>query len=135
VNAARILRAGGSYFALVFGAGFLLGAIRVPLLVPRLGERVAELLEMPVMLAVIVASAGFVVRRFALPPARSVRLAVGLLALGLMLGAETLLVLVVQQRPLAEYIVARDPVSGGAYGLMLVLLALLPLRRARPAGG
>jgi len=52
-----------------------------------------------------------------------------------MLGAETLLVLVVQQRPLAEYIVARDPVSGGAYGLMLVLLALLPLRRARPAGG
>ena len=31
--------------ALVFAAGFLLGSIRVPFLVPRLGERDAELLE------------------------------------------------------------------------------------------
>jgi hypothetical protein len=37
----EILKAGTLYFALVFGAGFLLGAIRVPLLVPRFGERTA----------------------------------------------------------------------------------------------
>ena len=34
------------YFALVMGAGFVLDMIRVPFLVPRLGERHAELLAM-----------------------------------------------------------------------------------------
>ena len=48
-------KAGTAYFALVFGAGFVMGAIRVPLLVPRLGERVAELIEMPFMCIVIAA--------------------------------------------------------------------------------
>lgn len=45
----EILKAGALYFAFVFGAGFLLGGIRVPLLVPRFGERTAELMEMPIM--------------------------------------------------------------------------------------
>jgi hypothetical protein len=48
----------------VFGAGFLLGCIRVPLLVPRLGVRTSELLEMPIQLVVIVFAARFVVERF-----------------------------------------------------------------------
>jgi len=52
-----------------------------------------------------------------------------------MFGAETLLALVVQQRPLGEYLAARDPVSGSAYVLLLVLFALMPLRRSRLAGG
>jgi hypothetical protein len=41
---ARVARAGGTYFAMVFGAGFVLGLIRVPFLAPRLGVRIAELL-------------------------------------------------------------------------------------------
>ncbi len=46
----QILRAAVFYFLLVFGAGFLLGIGRVLLIVPLLGERTAELLEMPLML-------------------------------------------------------------------------------------
>ena len=55
--ATRTIKAGMTYFALVFGAGFLLGSIRVPFLVPRLGERAAELIEMPFMFVAIVVSA------------------------------------------------------------------------------
>jgi hypothetical protein len=122
------------YFALVFCAGFLLGAIRVSLLVPRIGERMAELIEMPVMFAVILVSARFVIRRFALPATASVRLGTGILALGLMIAAEVFLVAVLQGRTLGEYIATRDPVSGSVYLAMLVLFALMPLILARPVG-
>ena len=37
--------AAARYFLFVFGAGFILGMVRVPLLVPHLGARVAELIE------------------------------------------------------------------------------------------
>jgi hypothetical protein len=130
-NATRVVKAGLSYFALVFGAGFILGSVRVPLLVPRLGERVAELIEMPFMLVVVLLSARFISRRFALPAATSVRLTVGLLALGLLLAAEFLLAAAIQDRSLGEYIASRDPVSGTAYLAMLVLFALMPLIIAR----
>ena len=132
----RTINAGFFYFALVFGAGFLLGAVRVPLLAPRLGERVAELLEMPVMLVVIVLSARFIIRRFALPAAVSVRLFTGLFALGLLVAAELLLTTILENRSLVEYVASRDPVSGGVYLAMLVLFALMPLfvSRGRSTG-
>ena len=84
----RTARAALAYFALVFGAGFILGSIRVPFLVPRLGERVAELIEMPFMFVIIVFAARFIVKRFALPIAAPLRLSVGIVALALLLIAE-----------------------------------------------
>lgn len=126
--------AGGAYFALVFGAGFVLGAIRVPFLVPRLGVRIAELIEMPVMLAVVLLSARFIIRRFALPTTTSVRLGVGLVALGLILLAELSLAVVLQSQSLGDYIASRDPVSGSVYFAMLVILSLMPLILARARG-
>lgn len=121
----RIAGAGAAYFALVFGAGFVLGSIRVPFLVPRLGARVAELLEMPVMVAVIFFSARYVVRRFAL--GRSlVRLAVGGLALAIVVAAELSLAVVVQGQSLPDYFASRDPVSGGTFLAVLGLFALMP---------
>ena len=134
----RAINAGLAYFALVFGAGFVLGALRVAFLVPRLGERVAELSEMPVMFAVVVIAARFVVRRFAVPPSPAARLCTGLVALGLMLAAELLLAVVLQDRSLADYVASRDPVSWGVYLAMLALFALLPAfvgRTERLRGG
>ncbi len=46
----QILKAGVLYFAVVFGAGFILGPVRILWVAPRLGTRMAELLEMPIML-------------------------------------------------------------------------------------
>ena len=136
LSATRIIKAGLAYFALVFGAGFLLGAIRVPFLVPRLGERIAEIIEMPFMFVIVLLSAKFIVRRFALPATTSARLRVGLLALGLTLATEVLLAVAIQKQSLAEYIASRDPVSGTIFLLLLALFALMPLIIAQlPNGG
>jgi hypothetical protein len=119
------------YFALVFGAGFALGSFRVPFLVPRIGERIAELIEMPFMLVVVWLSARFIIRRFALPTATSVRLGVGMVALGLLVAAEVSLAVVLQGQSLGAYLASRDRVSGSVYLAMLVLLSVMPLILAR----
>ena len=48
----HILKASVLYFALVFGAGFLLGTVRTVWVAPRVGTRRAELMEAPIMLVV-----------------------------------------------------------------------------------
>jgi hypothetical protein len=53
----QLRTAGALYFALAFGAGFVLGTIRVLWVVPRVGERTAELMETPIMLVVIMLAA------------------------------------------------------------------------------
>ena len=130
-SSVQIIKAGLVYFALVMGAGFLLGTVRVPFMAPRLGERLAELIEMPLMLVVIGLSARFVVRRFALPPTASVRLKVGFLALALAVCAELLLAAALQGQSVRAYIASRDPVSGSVYLAMLGLFALMPWLLAR----
>jgi hypothetical protein len=121
------LKAAAAYFALVFGAGFLLGAIRVPLLVPRLGARYAELLEMPLMLVVIVWSARHVTRRFMVPPLLGIRLAIGCIALSLLVAAELVLAFLLEGQGVETYIAGRDPISGGVYLVMLGAMALMPV--------
>ena len=130
-NPIRIATAGVAYFALVFGAGFVLGSIRVLFIVPRLGERMAELIEMPFMFVVVLLSARFIVRHFALPTAAAVRLSVGIFALGLLLAAEFLLAVALQNRSIGEYIASRDRVSGSVYLAMLALFFAMPLILAR----
>lgn len=130
----RTLKLAAAYFALVFGAGFVLGIVRVVWLVPRWGERFAELAEMPLMLAVIVLAARALVRRAA-PRRAPAWLGVGFTAVGLLLLAELALAVALQLRSLADYVAGRDPVSGSAYLAMLLLMALMPWLIARRAVG
>jgi hypothetical protein len=127
----RTIKAGITYFVLVFGAGFVLGSIRVPFLVPRLGERAAELIEMPFMFVVVLVSARFITNRFSLPTNVLARLGAGFLALGLLVAAEVLLAVALQDRTLGEYFASRDPVSGMVYLAMLALFAVMPFVLAR----
>ena len=122
----EILGAGALYFALVFGAGFVVGFVRVLWLVPLVGERAAELLEAPLMLAVSIVAARWVVRRRAVPTTTS-RLGVGLVALGLMLVVELTFVLGLRGMTLREYLAGRDAVAGTVYVTMLVIFVLMPL--------
>ncbi len=124
-----IFKAASLYFLIVFGAGFLLGAIRVVLIVPRLGTRWAELLEMPVMLTVIYFASGNINKRF---PLRSAdRLSYGLLALAFAVAAELAVVFFVQGRSIRDAFLEGDPVSGPAFLGALIVFAIMPrLRRA-----
>ncbi len=119
------------YFALVFGAGFILGPIRVFWLVPRMGERIAELVEAPIMLVVIICSARWVVRRLGVSATPSQRLIVGLVALVLLLICEVTVVLWLRGLSIAAYFASRDPVAGAVYLVMLGLFAAMPLLLVR----
>lgn len=132
---ARILKAALVYFVIVFGAGSVLGVIRTLLLVPRLGDRMAELIELPLMLIIIVIAASFIVRRFQLPPSTFYRLGAGVFAFALGLAFEFGVVLKVRGLTLAEYFQTRDPVATVAYYTSLVLLALMPSMVRRNAIG
>ena len=79
------------------------------------------------MLVVIVLSARFIVRRFDVSCSTKIRLAIGFIALTLLVGAELLLVTILQGQSLVQYIASRDPVSGSVYAVMLILFSLLPL--------
>ena len=127
----QILKAGVLYFVLVFGAGFVLGTIRTLWVVPRLGTRMAELLEMTLMLVVTIVAARWVVLRLAVPYLPSARLGMGCLALALLLVAEFSLVLWLRRISIREYLATRDPISGTAYYLMLGVFAIVPLLVAR----
>jgi len=130
-NIMQILKAGVFYFALVFGAGFVLGTIRILWIVPSFGTRMAELMETPIMFVVTILAARWVARRLAIPPTASKRLAVGFLALGLLLVAEFTLVLRLRGLSISEYIESRDPVAGTVYYLMLGVFTIMPLLVAR----
>ncbi len=119
------LRAGFTYFLLVFAAGFALAFVRIPFLVPAFGVRTAELMELPVMLAVIAwASRRLANRNPGLSRAR--RLGAGLFALACLLVAEFAVAWFGDGRTPVESIAARDPVSGAAYYASLIVFALAP---------
>jgi hypothetical protein len=121
------LKAGVVYFALVFAAGFVLGTIRTLWVVPRLGVRTAELAELPIMLCISILAARWVVRHVRISPLLSRRLAMGGIALSLMLVAEFTLRLWIRGMTIREYFAARDPVSGAAYFLTLGAFAVIPI--------
>lgn len=84
----RPLRAGASYFLIVFAIAFALGALRVTFVVPAIGPFWATLAELPLMLAVAWAVCAMLVRRSridALFPA----FVMGAFAFFLLIAAET----------------------------------------------
>ena len=127
----KVLKAGALYFAIAFGAGFVLGTIRVLWAVPHFGTRAAELIEMPIMLAVTAWSASWVARWLGVPYAIEPRLGMGLVGLVLLVAAELTVVLWLRGLTLEEYFATRDPVSDTVYYAMLAVFAVMPLLVAR----
>ena len=115
-----------AYFGIVFGAGFALGVLRLLVVAPRLGEARAELLEMPIMLVIVYFAARFVVGRFRIEKLMPA-LAVGGVALGLMLALEFTLVLTVRGLTFDAWYADRDPAAFAAYLAGLLAFAMMPV--------
>lgn len=122
----QILQAAALYFLVVFGAGFVLGIGRVFMVVPLLGERTAELLEMPLMLLVIVAASRWIVCHRFVNGGWSSALAVGLIAVGMVLVADLAVGMWLRGMSATEVFLDRDPVSGAVYYAALLFFAVMP---------
>lgn len=120
------LKPGFLYFLLVFGTGFVLGTVRVLLIVPLVGHRTAELLEMPLMLMATVLAARWTIRRFPERRTSAARLSIGGIALGLMLAGELAVGIGLRSMTAAEVMLNRDLVSGTAYYVSLFLFSVMP---------
>lgn len=108
--------AAACYFAAVFALGFALGTVRVLLLLPVLGEGLAVLLELPIMLAFSWWIAGRIIARLDVAPAVLPRIIMGGGAFALLMLAELMLATQGFGRSLTEHF-AHYLTLPGAVGL------------------
>ena len=122
-----IIRASITYFGVVFAFGFLLGAIRILLLVPILGETLAVLIELPFMIAISWMVCVRTLDYFSVPEHFFKRLTIGILALALLLSAELLLAIGLFDGSLQQFL-SETKTLPGALGLIgQGLFALFPI--------
>jgi hypothetical protein len=122
----QTLKAGGIYFLLVFAAGWVLGPIRELWLMPHLGRTMGSLLEAPLMVIAMILAAGWVLRCLNVPYAVNARLAVGLVALGILFVAEIAGVRWVRGISIREYLAVYETPSGLISLLLFLLFAAMP---------
>lgn len=123
------LKAGVAYVAIIFALGFILGTVRVFLLLPYVGETAAVLIETPFVLGASWIVCGILIRRFAVGAHLAPRLFMGAVALTLLLLAELLLGVYGFGRSLSEHI-AHYTTAPGALGLAgQALFGTFPLLR------
>ena len=128
---AAALAAGGMYAAIVFAVGFVLGAVRVLVLMPRLGEIGALVIELPIMLAVSWFVCGWLLGRFSVRAAWRYRLVMGGSAFILLVIAELGVSILAFGRSMAEHFGTYRSWAA-AFGLAAqVVFAAFPLIRKR----
>lgn len=84
----RAALAGLVYFGIVFAVGFALGALRFFVLIPRLGETIGVLLELPIILTLAWMVSRWLIARFDIPEIFHLRLVMGGCAFALLMLAE-----------------------------------------------
>lgn len=122
-----MLTAAAGYFAIVFAAGFALGAVRATLIAPRAGDTLGVLIEVPLMLAVSWLACRYVMDRLAVRSDALVRLSIGSLALLLLLTAETAISLLFFQRSLSEHFQAYRTLPAQIGLAAQLIFSLFPL--------
>jgi hypothetical protein len=122
----RAVEAGVVYFLLMFAVGWILGPIRELWAMPYLGRVTATLIEAMIMLIAMVAAARWVIRRFEVPQTTAATIAIGLVALGLLIPAEIAGVVFVRGLPLQDYFSSFLTVPGMISLAMFLSFAAMP---------
>jgi hypothetical protein len=125
------LKAGLLYFAIVFAAGFILGTLRLLLVVPALGQAAAVLIELPIMLAISWVACASVVRRWSVLPNVRDRAFMGATAFLLLMTAELALSVLLFGRSPAEFATSLATPSGGIGLAGQIAFAVFPLLQSR----
>ncbi len=97
-------KAGVLYFAIVFAAGFGLGVLRVLVLAPRIGEDLAGLFELPIILLICWVVSLRLIAWARVADRLTPRLIMGAVAFLLLMAAEVVVSVSVFGRTLSEHI-------------------------------
>jgi hypothetical protein len=119
--------AGVIYFTLVFAVGFLLGLLRVLVLVPRWGDTTAVIAELPLMLLVSWRVCRWVIARYEVAPVLSARAVMGGLAFTLLMLAELAVAVLGLGRSLAEHAAQYREIAASVGLGGQILFAIFPL--------
>jgi len=141
VSAATLSRAaatGTIYCGVVFAAGFVLGAMRVFVLVPTIGDLAAVLVEMPFILGISVFVASRLIGIMRVGDTIAERLTMGASALALLLVVETGFAMVLTGQPLTQQLATYgrlDKLVGLAGQIVFAALPALLLVVRRGSAG
>ena len=123
----RALMPGSVYFFALFALGFVLGTIRVIYVAPRVGQIVATLAEVPIMLAAGFLACRWTIRHWQVPDVLAVRWAMVLWFFVQLFVVETLLGAALFNRAATEQLAALTA-PAGLLGLSAQIIAgVMPL--------
>jgi len=122
-----VLKAAATYFAIVFGVGFLLGPMRVLWLEPRLGKTLAVLCETPFLLSAMIVAARWLAKRLGLIGDRRSLAVMGIVALLFQQLADFALGIALRGITPAEQLAAFATPAGFVYAAALIAFAVMPL--------
>lgn len=120
-------KAGVVYFVVVFGFGFILGAVRVLWVAPRLGEVIAVFLEAPIILALSWVISRWCVNYFEVHAGLATRLLMGMAAFALLIFAELGVGVIAFDRSVADHFAGYVSLPGAIGGSGQLIFAFLPV--------
>ncbi len=126
-RASLVVRAGGVYFLVALGVGFVLEIVRLEVIALHISELIARLLEVPNTLVAMIIGAKWTIDRFHLPPLPRIRLGIGFVAFVLMILTESAVVLPLHGLTIDEYMALQHAVAGMLPIGVLAVLTGMPL--------
>ena len=128
---AACLWAGSAYAGVVYLIGFALGAIRVLVLVPRLGATVSVLLESPLILSASWLLSKAAVKRFEVPEQIAARALMGATAFAVLMSGEFAVFVFVFGKPWSTFRGSFATVPGAIGLAAQIAFAMFPVLQAK----
>jgi hypothetical protein len=129
------LKAGISYFTIIFAIGFIFGVIRVIALSPYLSETLAVVIELPFILAMSWSVCSRLILKLQVSSTWTPRILMGSLAFGLLMAAEIALSVFGFDRTIAEHFQNYWRLEGMLGLIGQLLFALFPVIQRQPSAG